>query len=178
MAANPPQLTFGHNEADVQCSPDDTWVYYVDAANNFLPKRVAIDGGGREKVFDSALGGADLSPDGKTLVTLEVGELDHKLMLKFVSTENKAVWFHDMDQRASRPLRFTADGGAVVYTVRQKRCRQSLAAAAQQLALPPAQRISRRRGSPSSPMRRMARGSPSSAVTPKWGAVLLRDLTH
>lgn len=118
--SNPTQLTFGHNEADLQCSSEGKWVYYVDRADNFLPKRVAIDGGTPEKVFDSALGGAALSADGRTLVTLEVSELDHKLMLKFVSTENKTVWFHDVDQRASRPLRFTADGGAVVYTVREK----------------------------------------------------------
>jgi eukaryotic-like serine/threonine-protein kinase len=118
--SNPTQLTFGHNETDVRCSSDEKWVYFVDAADNFLPKRVAIGGGTPEKVFDAALGGADLSPDGKMLVTLEVRELDHQLMLKIVSTEDKKIWFHEVDQRASWPLRFTADGKAVVYTVRQK----------------------------------------------------------
>ena len=118
--SNPTQLTFGHNETDVRCALDDKWVYYADAADNFLPKRVPLEGGTPEKAFDSAIGGAALSPDGKTLVTLETRELDHKLMLKFISTEDKKSWYHDVDQRASRPLEFTADGKAVAYTVHEK----------------------------------------------------------
>ncbi|HKW32080.1 MAG TPA: protein kinase [Candidatus Acidoferrum sp.] len=118
--SNPTQLTFGHNETDVRCALDDKWVYYADAADNFLPKRVSLEGGTPEKAFDSAIGGAALSPDGKTLVTLETRELDHKLMLKFISTEDKKSWYHDVDQRASRPLEFTADGKAVAYTVHEK----------------------------------------------------------
>src|SRR5215469_3394758 len=118
--SNPTQLTFGHNETDLRCALDDPWVYYMDAANSFLPKRVSIDGGTPETVFDSALGPSDLSRDGKVLVTLEVREFDHKLMLKFVSTENKKTWYHEVDQRASWPLRFTADGKAVAYTVSEK----------------------------------------------------------
>ena len=117
--SNPTQLTFGHNETDPKCSSDEKWVYYVDAADNFLPKRVPLEGGTPEKVFDSALGGA-LSPDGKTLVGLEVRELDRKLMLKFVATEDKKIWYHDVDQRASGPFHFTADGKAVAYTVTEK----------------------------------------------------------
>ena len=117
--SNPTQLTFGHNETDPKCSTDGKLVYYMDAADNFLPKRVPIEGGTPETVFDSALGGA-LSPDGKTLVTLETRELDHKLMLKFVSTEDKKTWYHDVDQRASGPFRFTADGKGFVYTVHEK----------------------------------------------------------
>jgi len=118
--SNPMQLTFGHNETDVRCALDDQWVYYMDAADNFLPKRVPLDGGTPETVFDSALGGAALSPDGKMLVTLETRELNHKLMLKFVSTVDKKSWYHDVDQRASRPLEFTADGKAIAYTVHEK----------------------------------------------------------
>ena len=118
--SNPTQLTFGHNETDVRCALDDKWVYYMDAADNFLPKRVPLEGGAPEAVFDSVLGGAALSPDGKTLVTLETREVEHKLMLKFVSTTDKKSWYHDVDQRASRPLEFTADGKAVAYTVHEK----------------------------------------------------------
>ena len=118
--SNPTQLTFGHNEAGPRCSLDDKWVYYVDAADNFLPKRVPLTGGTPETVFDSAIGGAALSFDGKMLVTLETRELDHKLMLKFASTEDKKSWYHDVDQRAARPLEFTPDGKAVAYTVHEK----------------------------------------------------------
>jgi eukaryotic-like serine/threonine-protein kinase len=118
--SNPTQLTFGHNEAHVVCAVDDKWVYYVDAGDNFLPKRVALEGGAPETVFDSAMGGPTLSPDGKVLVTFETRELDHKLMLKFVSTGDKKSWYHDVDQRAAAPLEFTADGKAVAYLVHEK----------------------------------------------------------
>ena len=118
--SNATQLTFGQNETDVQCASDDKWVYYVDAADNFLPKRVPIGGGTPETVFESALPGPNLSPDGKIYVTLEVRESDHKLMMKFVSTADKKSWYHDVDQRASWPFRFAADGQNVVYNVREK----------------------------------------------------------
>src|SRR5438105_1227943 len=118
--SNATQLTFGQNETDVQCSSDDKWVYYVDAADNFLSKRVPIGGGTPETVFESALPGPNLSPDGKIYVTLEVRESDHKLMMKFVSTADKKSWYHDVDQRASWPFRFAADGQNVVYNVREK----------------------------------------------------------
>ncbi|HEX8837967.1 MAG TPA: protein kinase [Candidatus Acidoferrum sp.] len=117
--SNPTQLTFGHNETDVRCALDDKWVYYVDAADNFLPKRVPLEGGPPETVFDSAIGSRP-SPDGKMLVTLETREADHKLMLKFVSTADKKSWYHDVDQRASRPMEFTPDGKAVAYTVHER----------------------------------------------------------
>jgi len=118
--SNPMQLTFGKNESDLQCATDDKWVYYVDAGDRFLTKRVPIDGGSAETVFDSAIPGAALSPDGKVLVALDVRELDHKLMLKSVSTADKKSWYHDIDRRASGPYRFTADGKSVVYNVREK----------------------------------------------------------
>jgi len=118
--SNPMQLTFGKNEADLQCATDDKWVYYVDAGDRFLTKRLPIDGGSAETVFDSAIPGAALSADGKVLVALDVRESDHKLMLKFVSTADKKTWYHDIDRRASGPYRFTADGKGVVYKVREK----------------------------------------------------------
>jgi eukaryotic-like serine/threonine-protein kinase len=118
--SNSTQLTFGHNETDVQCSADDKWVYFVDAADNFLPKRVSVEGGTPETVFDFALTGSALSADGKTLATLGGGDFDHKLMLKLVSTEDKKVTYHDIAQRAFWPLAFTRDNKAVVYVVKEK----------------------------------------------------------
>jgi len=118
--SNPLQLTFGRNQVDVQCATDDKWVYFVDAGDRFLTKRVPIDGGSPEIAFDTAIPGAALSTDGKVLATLDVRELDHKLMLKLVSTADKKSWYHDIDRRASGPYRFTPDGKAVVYNVREK----------------------------------------------------------
>lgn len=118
--SHPTQLTFGKNESDLQCATDDKWVYYVDADDKFLTKRVPIDGGAAETVSDSAIPGAAISADGKMFVTLEARESDHKLMMKFVATTDKKSWYHDVDQRASWPFRFTADGKSVVYNVREK----------------------------------------------------------
>jgi eukaryotic-like serine/threonine-protein kinase len=117
---NPTQITFGRNESDPECSSDPNWVYYTDDADNLRPKRVSVNGGAPETVFDSDLAGAALSPDGTMLARFEARESDHKLFLKIVSTENKKATDHEVDQRATWPLKFAPDGNAVVYTVREK----------------------------------------------------------
>ena len=116
---NAKQLTFGHNEARAACPSQGTWVYYKDVADGRL-KRVSIDGGTPEKVSDDVPGPYAVSPDGKAIATLDVRELDHKLVLETVSTDDKKVAYHDLDQRASPPLSFSPDGKAIVYTVREK----------------------------------------------------------
>jgi Tol biopolymer transport system component len=67
-----------------------------------------------------ALWGWSVSPDGKTIVSTEVRELDHRLVLRFDSVEDKKTNYHDLDPRASPPLAFTPDPKAVVYLVREK----------------------------------------------------------
>ena len=118
--SNPTQLTFGRNEADPQCSSDEKWVYYVDVADNFLPKRVPVIGGSPETVFDSSMGGAALSPDGKLLADFDARDSDHRLFLNLVSTETKKATTRDPDQRATWPFRFSPDSKAIIYTVREK----------------------------------------------------------
>jgi eukaryotic-like serine/threonine-protein kinase len=114
------QLTFGAAESDPRCSLDGKWVYYVDFADNQSIKRVSIDGGSPETILPTANGAADISPDGKTIVGLEVRELDHKLVLDIYSIEDKKVAYHDIDSRASSPLKFAPDGKSVVYAVHEK----------------------------------------------------------
>jgi len=114
------QLTFGSAEADPLCSPDGTWVYYVDYADNQILKRVRVEGGSPETVLTSAQGSVGISPDGKTLVYFEVRELDHKLMLDFYSIEDKKVTYHDVDPRATWPIAFAPDGKSLVYAIREK----------------------------------------------------------
>jgi serine/threonine protein kinase/Tol biopolymer transport system component len=114
------QLTFGSTEADPFCSPDGNWVYYVDYGDNQALKRVSIDGGSPETILPTAQGPARISPDGKMIVSLEVRELDHKLVLDVYSLEDKKVAYHDIDPRASWPLAFAPDGKCVVYAVREK----------------------------------------------------------
>lgn len=118
---NAKQLTFGHNEANPACSSDAKWVYYKDVADSQGLKRVPVEGGGSpETVSDDIDGPYALSPDGKSVATLDVRELDHKLVLELVSTEDRKVTYHDLDQRASPPLAFSPDGKAVVFTAREK----------------------------------------------------------
>jgi serine/threonine protein kinase len=115
------QLTSGLSEHTPACSKDGRWVYYVDNNDNRYLKRVSIDGGSPATVVNFSLGYYALSPDGKQVASLEVRELDHKLMLRLDSTEAHHMAYHDMDQRAlEEGLAFSPDGKAVVYVVREK----------------------------------------------------------
>ena len=114
------QLTFGAAESDPLCSADGKWVYYLDFAEGKPLKRVSIDGGTPETILSTPNGVADVSPDGKTMVGLEVRELDHKLVLDLYSIDDKKMAYHDLDPRASWPLKFAPDGKSVVYTVHEK----------------------------------------------------------
>jgi Tol biopolymer transport system component len=114
------QLTFGSAESDPFCSKDGKWVYYVDFGADRSLKRVSIDGGNPETILPSAAGFSDLSPDGKTTVSLEVRELDHKQVLNLYSIADKKVTYGNIDERASWPIKFAPDGKSVVYTVTEK----------------------------------------------------------
>jgi Tol biopolymer transport system component len=114
------QLTSGANEADPACSQDGKWVYYADYGGDHFVKRIPVEGGNPQTVVNSAIGGWRLSADGKTIVSLEVRELDHKLTLTLYSIDDKKVSYHDVDPRASTPLAFTPDGKSVAFVVREK----------------------------------------------------------
>ena len=114
------QLTSGTNEADPICSPDGRWVYYKDYGNDHFLKRLPVEGGPSEPIWNSAIGGWNISPDGKTVISLEVRELDHKLVLDLYSVEDRKIAYQDVDSRATTPLAFAPDGKAVVYVVREK----------------------------------------------------------
>jgi Tol biopolymer transport system component len=114
------QLTFGSNESEPTCSGDGQWVVYVDRGDNQAIKRVSIQGGQPETLIKEAIGAWSLSPDGKRIVSMEVREMDHRLVLNFYSIEDKKTNYHDLDQRASSPLTFAPDPKAVVYIVRDK----------------------------------------------------------
>jgi serine/threonine protein kinase len=116
---NEKQLTFG-NESDPQCSRDGSWVYYADFASHGALKRIPIEGGSPETIRETSIGAWALSPDGGTIAGIEVRELDHRLVLNMYSIEDRKTTFHDLDQRASFPFSFAADGKGVVYTVREK----------------------------------------------------------
>ena len=114
------QLTFGRNEQSLQCSPDGKWVYYVALQENQGLKRVPVEGGSPETVIEDPSSGYSLSPDGKLVSTLDIRELDHKLVLNIFSIADKKTTYHNIDPRASDPVRFAPQGNAVVYKVREK----------------------------------------------------------
>ncbi len=115
------QLTSGLSDHTPTCSKDGRWVYYVDNNDNHYLKRVSIDGGRPETTVNFSVGYYALSADGKQVASLEVRELDHKMMLRLDSTEAHHMVYHDMDQRAlEEGLAFLPDGKAVVYLVREK----------------------------------------------------------
>jgi len=116
------QLTFGPNESEPECSRGGQSVVYVDRGDNHAIKGVSIEGGEPETLVKEGLAGWSLSPDGKTIVSMEVRELDHRLVLRFDSIEDKKTNYHDLDQRASPavPVAYAPDPKAVVYVVRDK----------------------------------------------------------
>jgi eukaryotic-like serine/threonine-protein kinase len=117
---NQVQLTSGKSEADPRCSPDGKFIYFIDRADGNHVKRISIDGGTPEAILNAGVGLFDLSPDGKLLLTTEVREFDHKLMLREDSTETKATQYRDIDQRAQEGAKYAPDGKSVAYIVREK----------------------------------------------------------
>jgi serine/threonine protein kinase len=118
--SNDKQLTFGLNEHSAQCSSDGQWLYYVDAADNESLKRVSVQGGKPETVWDSPMDTWRLSPDGTTIAALDVRESDHKLVLQTFSINDRKEAEHEIDQRASAPIQFTPDGKSLIYVVEEK----------------------------------------------------------
>jgi eukaryotic-like serine/threonine-protein kinase len=115
------QLTSGLNDQRPVCPKTGNWVYFVDDADNRYVKRVSIDGGSPETVVKHAVGAYGLSPDAKEIVSLELRELDHKLMLRIDNVETQKMTYGDIDQRAlPDDLSFTPDGKNIVYIVREK----------------------------------------------------------
>ena len=171
------QLTFGPNESEPECTRDGQWVFYVDRGDNKAIRRVSIEGGDPETLVKEATWGWSVSPDGKTIVSMEVRELDHRLVLRFDSVEDKQTNYHDLDPRASPPLAFTPDPKAVVFLVREKNIdnlwEQPLdGSPARRLTHFPSEQIARFRFSPDGTKLAIERGHVES------DAVLLRDTSH
>ena len=115
------QLTTGLNDQEPSCAATGNWVYYVDNADSRYVKRISVDGGSPETVVKHATGAYSVSPDGKEIVSLELRELDHKLMLRVDNVETHQMAYSDVDQRAlPNEIAYAPDGKGVVYVVREK----------------------------------------------------------
>jgi len=118
---NQMQLTTALNNQLPQCDKIDDWVYFIDNADNRYIKRVSINGGSPETVLKYGVSTYSLSPDGKNIASLEVRELDHKLMLRIDNVDTHQLTYSDIDQRAlPDDLAYTPDGKGIVYLVREK----------------------------------------------------------
>jgi serine/threonine protein kinase len=118
---NEKQLTSGLNEQAPTCSRDGKWVYYVDNGDKRFVKRVPVDGGSPETIVHRDVFYFSLSPDGKNVASIELRELDHKLVLRLDSTEGGQMTYHNVDQRAlPGQIAFTPDGKSVAYVVRER----------------------------------------------------------
>jgi eukaryotic-like serine/threonine-protein kinase len=115
------QLTNGINDREPVCAQSGNWVYFIDNSDNRYVKRVPVEGGTPETVVKYSVGEYNLSPDGKEIVSLEVREQDHKLVLRVDDVDTKKTTYSEVDQRAlPNGLAFTPDGKSVVYIVREK----------------------------------------------------------
>ncbi len=118
---NQKQLTFGSNQNAPTCSRDGKWIYFLDLVEKgALIKRVSIDGGTPETVLDDGSLIYDLSPDGKTLLTVEVRDSDHRVLLALHTIGGKEKRTITADARALPLFLFLPDGKNIAYVVREK----------------------------------------------------------
>jgi eukaryotic-like serine/threonine-protein kinase len=113
------QLTAGLNDREPDCSLDGKWVVYIDGADSGYLKRVSIDGGPPETVAKYSPGSFALSSDGARILSLDLQELDHKLVFRVDWVEHHTTEYYEADQRAQFPFKFSPDGASIVYSVRQ-----------------------------------------------------------
>ena len=144
------QLTTGLNDQEPSCAATGNWVYYVDNADNRYVKRISVEGGSPETVVKYAIGAYSLSPDGKEIVSFELRELDHKLMLRVDNVETHQMAYSDMDQRAlaQAKLAYAPDGKGVVYRGSRKGRGQPVAATAGRQGPPPTHPLQERQDLP------------------------------
>ena len=116
-------LTQGKRDFNPQCSPDGKTVFYLDQTKGFF-MRVPISGGESERVGKEtaeATGTFDIARDGKTAV---LGTYDFKAQKPNVSLvsldSGQLLRTMEYDTRHRGQLRFSPDGKAVVYPIREK----------------------------------------------------------
>jgi serine/threonine protein kinase len=118
--SNATQLTTGQNDREPVCAADGKWVYFTDQAEKRHIKRVSPSGGNPETIVEAALSEFELSPDGRTIASVEVSEDNHKLMIRFDPTDGGKTSYGDADSRMRSAPVYTPDGKSIVYVVREK----------------------------------------------------------
>jgi eukaryotic-like serine/threonine-protein kinase len=120
------QLTPGKDDTQAVCSPDGKWVYYKDRTNGAELTRVPLDGGKPERLspLPVTYSRFDLSPDGG-LAAFETfaSTASPKTQLALVpvdSPQNTKLLDLQHPISADGGIRFTRDGKAVAYPVRDQ----------------------------------------------------------
>jgi eukaryotic-like serine/threonine-protein kinase len=131
--SNPVRLTTGKQEDSAVCSPDSKWVYYRDQGSEKL-FRISISGGQPEDVpgtnVEHGIVGSNvlgISPDGKMLAFLSTVELpgagltnvEKIVLVPLNAGDNPVVRRIDPHPDTQGGPRFTPDGKAVVYQIRE-----------------------------------------------------------
>jgi len=115
------ELSDGKVDSFPVCSPDGRWVLYIDRAAGGTLMKVGIDGGNAVRISDELVAnGFDISADSKTVAFAAFGHIgDHVEKLTLASLDsNQVIQGLDFEHPRSGPIRFSADGKAVVYPVR------------------------------------------------------------
>ena len=127
---NPKQLSSGTIDELPICSPDGKWAYFENYSGNKI-SRVPIDGGTPEAVAGTAMPNIvnvseffDLSRDGKFLAFFAADisgkiPISHIALVSLDAGPNPTVRMLNPDLRIAGPPRFTPDGAAVVYPIRE-----------------------------------------------------------
>jgi eukaryotic-like serine/threonine-protein kinase len=118
------QLTDGNQDDYPVCSPDGKSVFYSDISSGSKLTRVALDGGKPERLSELPVSEFDVSPDGKLAAFTtfaSTGSPRTQLALLALDSPQNTKFLELQRTVPSRGfIRFTHDGKAVVYPVRDQ----------------------------------------------------------
>jgi eukaryotic-like serine/threonine-protein kinase len=118
------QLTFGSFDNPAMCSPDGKWLVFSGLiGSKFTAQRVSVDGGAVTTLSDSILtcGCINISPDGKAIAFQTQASTGAPISIKILDfTTLQPIKILERDSRAGGEIRYTADGKAIGYFIREK----------------------------------------------------------
>jgi Tol biopolymer transport system component len=118
------QLTFGPFDNPAMCSPDGKWLVFSGlVSGKFIAQKVSVDGGVATTLSDNILtcGCINVSPDGKDLAFQTQLVTGGPIVIKILDFATlKPIKTMERDPRAGGEIRYTADGKAIGYYIREK----------------------------------------------------------
>lgn len=116
------QLSDGKIDQFPICSADGKWVYYSDLSNGAKLTRVPLEGGKPERLSEfPAFWGFDISPDGQLAAFTTFLTSSPKKQLALLPGDSpQNTKLTDLQRPSFGAVRFTHDGKAVVYAIRDQ----------------------------------------------------------